>query len=126
MDEAVRCHRLAMIRNGRRAALGTPDELTEALQNRVIEVATDTPELALTALEKLESVASVAQLGNNLHVLIKAGGPPAEQVVVAVQEALVGKRVSRLVVSPAEPNLEDVFVALTLGESLHLRCEEAI
>jgi ABC-2 type transport system ATP-binding protein len=125
MDEAVRCHRLAMIREGRRAALGTPDELTGALEGRVIEVATDTPELVLAALRELEPVASVAQLGNLLHLLIRADGPPAEQVVSTVREVLVGQGLSRLAVDQAEPNLEDVFVALTMGEQLRQSSEEA-
>jgi ABC-2 type transport system ATP-binding protein len=46
VDEAVRCHRLAMLREGRCAAVGRPSELTRALGARVLDVEVGDPERA--------------------------------------------------------------------------------
>ena len=43
MDEAERCHRLAILQRGRLVADGTPDELTSALPGRTWQVRTDQP-----------------------------------------------------------------------------------
>jgi ABC-2 type transport system ATP-binding protein len=37
MDEADKCHRLGMIRDGQLIAVGTPDELKAATQSATIE-----------------------------------------------------------------------------------------
>ena len=37
MDEAVRCHRLCMLRDGRRVAVGRPADLARALADRVVQ-----------------------------------------------------------------------------------------
>jgi ABC-2 type transport system ATP-binding protein len=116
MDEAVRCHRLGMVRAGKRAALGSPAELTAALEGRVIEVVTDRPEPVIAELRTFDDVASVAQMGDTVHVLVRPDGPPAVRAAALLREVLQGRGVSRVDLKPASPNLEDVFVALALGE----------
>ncbi len=118
MDEAVRCHRLCILRDGRRAALGTPGGLTRGLAGRVLDLAVDPPERAIAALRGSPRVASTTQLGDTVHVLLAADAPPAARAgdeLVAFLEAagLPGARAT-----PSAANLEDVFVALLLGEEL--------
>lgn len=117
MDEAIRCHRLAMMRDGRRAALGTPTDLTRALDGRVIEVLGAAPARVIPLLEGQPPVASVTQLGNQIHVLLKAGGRKAEALLPEMAGHLAAYGLQDVRLAPSEPNLEDVFVALTLGES---------
>lgn len=114
MDEAVRCHRLGLFRDGRRVALGSPQQLTERLAGRVVDVIVDAPERAIAALQASSIVASVTQLGDRVHVLLAAGASAAEATspLLAAQLAEAGIPGARTVTASA--NLEDVFVSLLI------------
>jgi ABC-2 type transport system ATP-binding protein len=108
MDEAERCHRLAILDHGKLVADGTPLELTGALEGRVVEVITPQARRAQRALSGQPGVLSVAQIGSNLRVLTAAG----EAVTGAVQRVLADAGLQGEVATVA-PNLEDVFVEAT-------------
>jgi ABC-2 type transport system ATP-binding protein len=118
MDEAVRCHRLCMLRDGRRGALGTPPDLVGALARRVVDVHVEDPERAIAALARAPEVASTTQLGDSVHALLRAGAPPSEEVAPLLRTFLGRAGIAGARVAPGAPNLEDVFVALLLGEPL--------
>jgi ABC-2 type transport system ATP-binding protein len=111
MDEAERCHRLALLREGRLAALGSPRELTAALSHRVVEVEAEEPEAAVAALRATHGVESVTQLGDAVHVLLTASGPDAPQAVPGLIAGLAAAGFTGVRARPAAPILEDVFVA---------------
>ena len=108
MDEAERCHRLAILDRGKLVADGTPQELTGALEGRIVEVVTPQARRAQRALSGRPGVLSVAQIGSNLRVLTTAG----EAVTGAVQRVLADAGLQGEVATVA-PNLEDVFVEAT-------------
>lgn len=109
MDEAERCHRLAILDRGALVADGTPDELTARLKGRTFLVETADPRRAQRALAGVRGVLGVAQVGNTLRVLTDGDADGAKQ---RMDKALAdGDRKSDVV--PAPPNLEDVFVAAT-------------
>jgi ABC-2 type transport system ATP-binding protein len=116
MDEAVRCHRLALLRDGARVALGRPSELMHPLATRVVDVDAADPERALTVLKDAAFVASTTRLGDTVHVLLAPGTPPAPQAVRAIADLLAGAGIKAARVAPSQPSLEDVFVAILLGE----------
>jgi ABC-2 type transport system ATP-binding protein len=118
MDEAVRCHRLCMLRDGRRAAVGAPAALTGALALRAVDVADAHPERAIAALRTSELVASTTQLGDTVHVLLRPEAPPAPAAAPALERRLAEAGLPAARARPAPANLEDVFVALLLGERL--------
>jgi ABC-2 type transport system ATP-binding protein len=109
MDEAERCHHLAILDHGALVADGTPEQLTGKLAGRSFEVQAAQPRQAQQALHNVPGVLSVAQIGNTLRVLMDATSGDAE---ARLQRALsqAGKQAD---VAAAEPNLEDVFVAAT-------------
>lgn len=117
MDEATRCHRLAMVRDGQLAALGTPVDLVEALRHRSLEVSGEDPATLLPWLQAQTQVASVAQLGTRVHVLLTPDAPPAATLGPELERWLRSQGYPAATVRVAEPNLEDVFVALTQGEN---------
>ncbi len=108
MDEAERCHRLAILDRGALVADGTPGQLTGALSGRTVEVLAQQPRRAQRALLGLDGVLSVAQVGNALRVLLADAGTDAQGLQAALGEAGLQARVSK-----ARPSLEDVFVAST-------------
>lgn len=113
MDEAERCHRLAILSRGKLVAEGPPEKLMDELPLHVIEVQSHDTEGAREVLRGLPQVKSQAQLGLRLHALIdRAASDPAK----LVRDALRGASVSAEV-NAVRANLEDVFVAATLGTS---------
>jgi ABC-2 type transport system ATP-binding protein len=107
MDEAERCHRMAILDRGALVADGTPRELTAQLEGRTFTVETDDPRAAQRALAGVAGVLGVAQVGNILRVLTDADGatPDMDKAL-----ATTGHQAA-LTATP--PNLEDVFVAAT-------------
>jgi ABC-2 type transport system ATP-binding protein len=118
MDEAVRCHRLCVLRNGQRAALGGPKDLLRPLRDRVLDVRTDRPEAAIAALHGSPIVASTTQLGDTVHVLLRPDAPRAAAAGASLVEFLANARFPSSRAEPAEATLEDAFVALLQGERL--------
>ncbi len=110
MDEAERCHRLAILDHGVKVADGTPRELQGATGMHILEVVADDPYAAQVVIQRLPQVASVTQLGVRLRVLVPQGCPePLALVDDALREAAL-----RADVSLTSATLEDVFVAVTL------------
>ena len=107
MDEAERCHRLAILDRGRLVADGSPAALTGALSGRTLEVRCAQPRQAKQRLLALPGVLSVAQIGNSLRVLVREQGSGE---AARIGQALAGLAAQ---VRPTRPNLEDVFVAVT-------------
>ena len=111
MDEAERCHRLAILDHGVKVADGTPQHLQASTGMHVVEVTDDDPYAAQSALHELPEVASVTQLGVRLRVLIPDHfDAPLDIVEGALSRAGVSARAE---LAPA--TLEDVFVAVTMG-----------
>ena len=110
MDEAERCHRLAILDNGVKVADGTPQELQASTGMHVIEVIADDPYAAQTALDDQPEIVSVTQLGIRLRVLI----PVRHTKPVAIVENALAKSQVAALTQEATPSLEDVFVAVTM------------
>jgi ABC-2 type transport system ATP-binding protein len=111
MDEAERCHRLAILSLGRLVAEGPPEQLMDELPLHVVEVLAGDPDAARRVLRELPAVRSQAQLGLRLHVLIdRDTGDPGGVVREALRKASVEAQVENV-----RPTLEDVFVTATLG-----------
>ena len=111
MDEAERCHRLAILDHGVKVADGTPRELQAATGMHIVEVVADDPYAAQAAIRDAGTAASVTQLGIRLRVLIpKTQRDPIRAVDNALRQAGVTARTSM-----SEATLEDVFVAVTMN-----------
>ncbi len=108
MDEAERCHRIAILDRGHLVADGTPGELTSALAGRCLVVHAAAPRRAQQVLTAVPGVLSVAQVGNTLRVLCGTGGAAVESTRSALRAAGIEAEVEA-----GTPNLEDVFVAST-------------
>lgn len=109
MDEAERCHRLAILDRGKMAASGSPGELMSDMPAHVVEIESGTPQQVHDALERKPDILSVTQLGLRIRVLVeKPRDNPAAYI-----RSLLDKAGVEAAVNPARPSLEDVFVANT-------------
>ena len=110
MDEAERCHRLAILDRGVKVADGTPTELQASTGMHVVEVTSSDPYHAQLVIADIPAVASVTQLGVRLRVLIpESHANPVQLVEKAMRAANLEPQAELSTAS-----LEDVFVAVTL------------
>jgi ABC-2 type transport system ATP-binding protein len=117
MDEAERCHRLAVLDRGRLVADGTPAELEKKLEGRTYIVQAVQPRQVQQALRGIDGVVSVAQVGNALRVLTRQSGTGNADAIRSLRDAL-SRSAPDAQVEAVEPNLEDVFVAVTSDDAL--------
>lgn len=108
MDEAERCHLIAILSEGRMRIDGAPGDLMEQLNGRVIEVTGPKLRQIGRDIAARSGVTSVAQIGARLRVLVGENvDAPAELVKTAIPDA------PSVTLRPVHPNLEDVFVLAT-------------
>lgn len=109
MDEAERCHRLAILDHGAKVADGSPQELQDNIGMSIVEVSSNDPYVAQDLLSAVPEVFSITQLGLRLRVLVTPGVADPESLVGAALQSVRLQSSIRLV----KANLEDVFVAVT-------------
>jgi ABC-2 type transport system ATP-binding protein len=109
MDEAERCHFLAILDEGKKVADGTPDRLKNDVGATVVEVETADPRRGHAILTKTPGVVSVAQLG----ALLRAHVDPSAGEPVGIVERALGSGNADGHARAVEPTLEDVFMAVT-------------
>ncbi len=114
MEEAERlCDRVAILDRGRIVALDTPPNLVRSLgvEHRVVFTYEGTIEAE--ALQGLPGVTRVEVLGERVVVYGRSG-----QLVADVVNAITSRGVRVSDLRTEQPNLEDVFLALT-GREMH-------
>lgn len=113
MDEAERCHGLAILDFGNLVAFGAPDELMDTIPAQVFTVETADPGAARRAVSTLPGLYSVSQLGMRLHVLFA----PDRDNPKALIEAALSRAGIRARVEEVRASIEDVFVMATRKET---------
>jgi ABC-2 type transport system ATP-binding protein len=110
MDEAERCHALAILDKGTLVAEGSPEELQQGIDASIILVESDQPRQIGKLLEQLPFIHSSAQVGKLLRVMVASDQrAPEEAVSDAIKKAGLSLKTCHL----TKPGLEDVFVAAT-------------
>ncbi len=108
MDEAERCHKLAILEAGIKRADGTPDELMQQIEAHVVEISSPELRLLKQKLLNLSDVITASQLGARLRVLVKNTiSDPLE--FLSRQNGITPEDSLTIV----RPSLEDVFVTCT-------------
>jgi len=108
MDEAERCHKLAILETGIKRADGSPDELMNNMGAQVVEIASSSLRRLKQQLIALPEVISAAQLGARLRVLVKDS--ITDPVSFLSQQASINADDQ---LTQVRPSLEDVFVTST-------------
>jgi len=108
MDEAERCHKLAILEAGIKRADGSPEELMQQMGAHVVEVEASDLRQLKQDLMQLPEVITAAQLGARLRVLVKNS-------VADPRDFLSKQRGIKTddTLSLVRPSLEDVFVTST-------------
>ncbi|THB77623.1 MAG: ABC transporter ATP-binding protein [Desulfobulbaceae bacterium] len=107
MDEAERCHHLAIINEGCKVADGTPTDLKSGIGADICQVqGPDISELR-SVFSGEKRILATARIGMAIRVITEKGVEPGCQWLSTF---LADYQVS---VEPAEPSIEDVFVMAT-------------
>lgn len=113
MDEAERCHGLAILAEGRLVAEGTPRDLMAGVDADVFEIEGADGSDAPALLRAQDFILGVTQLGLRLRVLADRRAADAER---RLRELLDQRGISASV-TRTQASLEDVFVVATRGET---------
>jgi len=108
MDEAERCHQLAILQEGKKRVDGAPEELMRKMGANVVEVSGPDLRQVKQQLIKRPEILSAAQLGARLRVLIS---DRIEKPTAWLEQHLPPENLDELQV--VRPSLEDVFVSCT-------------
>jgi ABC-2 type transport system ATP-binding protein len=121
LDEAERCHRVALMHQGQLREIGTPQELRSRLHAKRMELQTSDLGKAESLLHpiagKNREVIDVQRFGDRLDVLVRDPDVAGDEVAQALKAGgltIQGIRID-------EPTLENTFVATlrNLGEEVH-------
>ncbi|MGY8785091.1 MAG: ABC transporter ATP-binding protein [Pseudomonadales bacterium] len=109
MDEAARCHRLAILDEGVKVADGSPRQLGESISSHVVEIEADDLNRARLCLMENQEISSITQLGIKLRIMIpKTVSDPLQ----LVNSTLRGENIE-VKAEQVFPDLEDIFVSVT-------------
>ena len=107
LDEAERCHRVAIIHAGRLAGIGTIGEVKRIFAERpIVEVRVDRPVDAMRALDAMPEIEKTSLFGTAVHAVLAV--PRATEVPIAARLRASGLDVQSI--APVQPSLEDVFL----------------
>ncbi len=109
MDEAERCHGIAILESGIKRADGSPTQLMKDLGAQVVEIDGDNLRQLKLQLTSNSNVISAAQQGTHLRVLIKENiEQPQHWLLEEFSSVMQGRNLTLV-----RPSLEDVFVHCT-------------
>ena len=108
MDEAERCHRLAIMESGIIRADGEPETLMANMGVNIVEVKTDNLRALKNTLIQRNEIRSAAQIGIRLRVLIHQD---INDPIAWLRSKFPELKDAEMNI--ARPSLEDVFVTVT-------------
>ncbi|MEO6221618.1 MAG: ABC transporter ATP-binding protein, partial [Vicinamibacterales bacterium] len=105
LDEAERCDRVALLRDGRVLALDTPDALRQMDHTAMLEVIASSPRKALRVLREQLGEDEVSLFGDRLHARV-----PHISMALEIESWLRDAQLEVTRVKAITPTLEDVFI----------------
>lgn len=108
MDEAERCSRVALLQAGQVRSCDTPARLKQAMPGALLDVVGDDPGAARQALTGAPGVLGLLLMGDRVHVRVD----DADRRAPELRARLAERAIAYSEITPIEPGIEDVFVAL--------------
>ena len=116
LDEAERCHRVALIHAGKLAVIGTTSEVKRVFDGRpILEIRTSSAVEAMRILDATPGVEKTSLFGTAVHAVLQGGDVSAE----AIAERLRGAGIAVDDIAAVTPSLEDVFLDVVERFSKH-------
>jgi ABC-2 type transport system ATP-binding protein len=116
LDEAERCHRVALLNQGKLLFCDTPANLKAKLGKDVLSVRSSEPRSLRKELEHSEGISSLVLTGDGLHLVVD----DAARRIPEFEARLKNARVPFNAIQQVTPTIEDLFVdAVSGGASSH-------
>ncbi|QOJ35852.1 MAG: ABC transporter ATP-binding protein [Nitrospira sp.] len=112
LDEAERCHRVALLHQGRLLACDTPDRVKSLMRGTILEVRVSRAREAAALLKRRMKAESIGLFGDRIHVVTMNKAQTAHEVPGILQS----ERFMLHGVRQIEPSLEDVFISVLTSE----------
>ncbi|NLH48431.1 MAG: ABC transporter ATP-binding protein [Myxococcales bacterium] len=107
MDEAERCHRVALIHQGKLLDVDAPAAILGRYTDRLLELVADEPRAAREALAGVPGLNRIYPAGEALKIAARKDVAAAE----VVRQALAARGLSARSLRETRPNFEDVFLS---------------
>jgi len=112
LDEAERCHRVALMHQGKLLFSDTPANLKSKLGKDVLSVTSAEPRRLRTALEGADGISSLVLTGDGVHVVVDDAARRIPEFKARLAQAGVAFDSMQQVV----PSIEDLFVDAVAGQ----------
>jgi ABC-2 type transport system ATP-binding protein len=109
LDEAERCHRLALLHNGKLLLCDEPANLKASLPGAVLSIVTREGRRLRTELNGVAGVTGTVLVGDAIHVFVDDG----ERRLGEIRARLDSDRIEYSEIVQTPPTIEDVFVSAT-------------
>jgi ABC-2 type transport system ATP-binding protein len=106
LDEAERCHRVALMHQGKLLFLDTPKNLKAGLGKGVLSITSPNPRSLRKTLEHAEGISSLVLTGDGLHVVVDDASRRARDFAALLTAA----NVPFDPIQQVAPTIEDLFV----------------
>jgi ABC-2 type transport system ATP-binding protein len=111
LDEAERCHRVALLHRGHLLFCDRPDALKARFPGGVVAVRTDDPGRVRNALRQASGVRSTLLVGDRVHLFVDDSARRLPELKRQLDE----QKVPYDAVQPVAPSVEDLFVSAVEG-----------
>jgi len=115
LDEAERCHRVALLHQGRLLFCDTPARLKARLQGAVVSIVSAEPRRVKDELAAAEGVSSVVLVGDAVHLFVD----DADRRIRELSARLSGGQIPFDEIVRVTPTIEDLFVEAVRKDSAH-------
>ncbi len=106
LDEAERCHRVALLHQGRLFFCDTPKNLKARLGKSVLSITSSEPRRLRAELENVVGISSLVLTGDGLHVVVENGVSRIHEF----EARLKGASIPFDTIQQVTPTIEDLFV----------------
>jgi ABC-2 type transport system ATP-binding protein len=106
LDEAERCHRVALMHQGRLLFCDTPAALKERLRGAVLAVRSSEPRVVRDRLQEAPGISSLVMTGDGVHLVVD----DAAQRTPELEARLTASATPFEKVEQVTPSIEDLFV----------------
>ncbi len=104
MDEAQKCHQVALMHQGEILVIDEPDNLMNYFSHELIEIQSDDLHLTMGELEDFAEILSMDMFGDKIHITVE----DAQKMSSKLRNSEISIRSLKKI----KPGLEDVFIDL--------------
>jgi ABC-2 type transport system ATP-binding protein len=116
LEEAERCHRVALLHKGRLLLCDTPSQLKKNLRGEVVAVISSEARRLRDALQGAEGISSLVLVGDGLHLVVD----DAERRMPELRTRLTTAKLSFDAIRRVTPTMEDLMVATVEASTLEV------